>query len=403
MDTDVIILGGGLNGCTLALALAQVGIHPTIIDALPLDRVQRNDFDGRSYAIAAANASMLRVLGLWDDLEQHAQPMMDIKVTDGRVGDGPSPFFMHFDHGEIGQGPLGYLIEDRHLRHVLLDHVVRAGIDHRPATTVIDQHDHGTSISATLMDGTTLQGRVLVGADGRASGTAQRAGLKRVSWGYGQSSLVCALDHDRPHNGVAHQFFMPAGPLAILPLTGQRSSIVWTETTKNAHRINALPDADYLNILRPRVGDFLGDIRLTGDRYTYPLGLILAHDMIRGRVALVGDSAHGVHPIAGQGLNAGLKDVAALAQVLADTKRRGQDIALALSDYQQWRRFDNATLAMATDGFNRLFSNDVPLVRAARGLGMGVINTLPRLRRGFMKEAAGLTGTRPRLLQGRPI
>ncbi|MGB1234152.1 MAG: FAD-dependent monooxygenase [Planktomarina sp.] len=403
MDTDVIIVGGGLNGCTLALALHQVGIKATVIDAQATDTLRRNDFDGRSYAIAAASSQMLRVLGLWDDLDANAEPMMDIKVTDGRVGTGPSPFFMHFDHAEVGKGPLGYLVEDRHLRQVLLDHVKAAGIDHRPEAVVTAQDEDGSKVTATLSDGSTVVGSVLIGADGRSSGTAQRAGIKRTSWGYDQSSLVCAVEHELPHNGVAHQFFMPAGPLAILPLAGNRSSIVWTEETKQAMAVNALSDEDYMQILRPRFGDFLGEIKLTGERYTYPLGLVLAHNLVAGRVALVGDSAHGVHPIAGQGLNAGLKDVAALAEVLADTKRQGLDLGRALQDYEQWRRFDNTTLAMATDGFNRIFSTDNPLIRGLRNIGMGVVGNIPTLRQGFMKEAAGLTGERPKMLQGKAI
>lgn len=403
MDTDVIIVGGGLNGCILALALKQVGIRTIVIDAQSVSTLKRNDFDGRSYAIASASAAMLRVLGIWDDLTETAQPMMDIKVTDGRAGQGPSPFFMHFDHAEVGTGPLGYLVEDRYLRQTLLDHIARAGIDHRTETMVTAQNDDGNTVTATLSDGRTVTGSILIGADGRGSGTAQRAGIKRTSWGYAQSSLVCAVEHELPHNGIAHQFFMPAGPLAILPLTGKRSSIVWTETTEQANAINALPDDEYMNVLRPRFGDFLGDIHLTGDRYTYPLGLVLAHDLTKGRIALVGDSAHGVHPIAGQGLNAGLKDVAALAEVLADTKRQGLDLARALPDYQQWRRFDNATLALATDSFNRLFSNDNPLVRGLRNIGMGIVGNIPTLRQTFMKEAAGLTGERPKLLQGKTI
>ncbi len=403
MDTDVIIVGGGLNGCSLALALDQVGLRSIVIDAMPTAVLRKNDFDGRSYAIAAASARMLQTLGIWNALDRHAQPMMDIKVTDGRAGEGPAPSLMHFDHAEIGQGPLGFLVEDRHLRSALLDAVAACGVDHRPETTVTAQADHGSHVTVTLSDGAQLSGRVLVGADGRRSGTADRAGIKRMGWDYDQMSLVCAVEHEKPHNGVAHQFFMPSGPLAILPLTGNRSSIVWTEKRDQAKAIQALPDADYMQVLRPRFGDFLGDIALTGDRYTYPLNLVVAHELYRGRVALVGDSAHGVHPIAGQGLNAGLKDVAALTEVLTDAKRRGQDIATALPDYQRWRRFDIATLAMATDGFNRLFSNDNPLVRGVRDVGMSIVNALPGLRQGFMKEAAGVTGDVPKLLKGKPV
>ncbi|MEM9636703.1 MAG: FAD-dependent monooxygenase, partial [Pseudomonadota bacterium] len=262
-----------------------------------------------------------------------------------------------------------------------------------------------TGVTARLASGNTLRARLLIGCDGRGSGTATRAGITRTGWGYDQTALVCALTHERPHHGVAHQFFMPPGPLAILPLTGNRSSIVWSETTENARAINALPDADYLDVLRPRFGDFLGEIALAGARFTYPLSLSLANALIAPRVALVGDAAHGVHPIAGQGLNAGLRDVAALADVIADAARRGEDIGAApvLGRYQQWRRFDNATLALATDGFNRLFSNDNPVLRGLRDLGMGLVGRLPRVRRGFIREAAGLTGDLPRLMKGESL
>lgn len=301
---------------------------------------------------------------------------------------------------------MGFMVQDRHLRAVLLDALAaQPRITHLPATRVMTQTVTATGVSVTLDSGTTLSARLLVGCDGRGSGTAQRAGIKRTEWGYGQTALVCAIAHDLPHNGIAHQFFMPAGPLAILPLTGNRSSIVWSESTRDAARINALPDAAYLDHLRPRFGSFLGDISLEGQRFSYPLGLSLAQSMTADRVVLVADAAHGVHPIAGQGLNAGLRDVAALAETLTDAARRGEDIGspLVLARYQQWRRFDVAALAMATDSFNRLFSNDNPLLRMARDLGMGAIQAIPALRRSFIREAAGLTGELPKLMQGRAI
>lgn len=401
-DTDIAIVGGGLNGPTLALALAQVGFDVTLIDALPLAPRKTPGFDGRSYALALASTRLLRGVGVWDDVAPKAQPMLEIKVTDGRAGEGPSPMFMHFDHAEIEEGPMGYMLEDRHLRRAILDAVAA-----QPKITQMNEcrvlaHDvEAAGISLTLDTGQTLRAELAVGADGRRSGMAQRAGIKRVAWSYDQTALVCAVSHKEPHNGVAHQFFMPPGPLAILPLTENRSSIVWSETTANAAAIHALDDEAYLEVLRPRFGDFLGDISLAGARYTYPLGLSLAHEMIAPRLALVGDAAHGVHPIAGQGLNAGLRDVAALAEVLSEAAQRGEDFGAdgPLAQYQEWRRFDNAALALATDSFNRLFSNDNPLIRAARDLGMAAMSGLPGLRRGFIREAAGLTGELPRLMQ----
>lgn len=405
-DTDIAIVGGGLNGTALALALAQSGQRVTLIDALDLKVRDDAAFDGRSYALALTSTRLLDGIGIWERVSGNAQPMLEIKVTDGRAGEGPSPMFMHFDHAEIEEGPMGYMVEDRHLRHALLTAIEETDtIVHRAGETVIAQDVQGAGVSLTLASGETLVARLVVGADGRSTGTGARAGIKRTEWAYGQTALVCAISHEKPHHGIAHQFFMPPGPLAILPLTGNRSSVVWSETTQNAARINALPNAAYLDVLRPRFGNFLGDIALAGSRYTYPLGLSLAHDMVAPRVALLGDAAHGVHPIAGQGLNAGLRDVAALAEVIADAARQGEDIGseAVLLRYQQWRRFDNVTLALATDTFNRLFSNDNPILRAARDIGMAAINALPGLRRGFIREAAGLTGDLPRLMQGKAL
>lgn len=404
--SDILIVGGGLNGPALALALAQTGHTVTLIDALPRDARAREDFDGRSYALALASQKLIDQIGVWGAVAGQAQPMLEIKVTDGRAGQGPSPFFMHFDHAEIEEGPMGYMIEDRYLRRALRD-----AMEAEPAITLIDeqtviaQDADATGVTVTLASGDSLRGRLLVGADGRRSGTAERAGIKRTGWDYGQTALVCAIEHDRPHNGIAHQFFMPPGPLAILPLPGNRSSIVWSERSDRAAAIQSLDEESYLSILRPRFGDFMGDIRLAGDRFTYPLNLTLANAFVAERLALVGDAAHGVHPIAGQGLNAGLRDVGALAEVLTEARRRGEDIAssLVLDRYQQWRRFDTASLAAATDAFNRLFSNDIPLLRLGRDIGMGVVGAIPGLRQSFIREAAGLTGDLPRLLQGRPI
>ncbi len=404
--SDILIVGGGLNGPALALALAQTGHSVTVVDALA-EKVRKNAaFDGRAYALALASQRLLDAIGVWEKVEEHAQPMLEIKVTDGHAGAGPSPFFMHFDHAEIEEGPMGYMVEDRHLRRAFLEAMAEhAWITEISGKTVLSQDITALGATLTLDDGSTLSGNLLVGCDGRRSGTAARAGIKRTGWDYGQTALVCAIEHELPHHGIAHQFFMPPGPLAILPLTGNRSSIVWSERSETAKQINALPDADYLQILRPRFGDFLGDIHLQGDRFTYPLNLTIANSFIADRLALVGDAAHGMHPIAGQGLNAGLRDVGALAEVLTLAGRRGEDIGstLVLERYQEWRRFDTASLAMATDVFNKLFSNDNPLLRMGRDIGMGIVGSLPGLRRGFVREAAGLTGDLPKLLQGRPI
>lgn len=405
-DCDILIVGGGLNGSTLASALAGVGLKVSLIDANPRAALETAEFDGRSYAMALTSQRLMAGLGLWAALANESQPILDIKVSDGRAGEGPSPFFLHFDHAEIEEGPMGYMVEDRHLRPALLKALDEAnGVAARYSTPVVSQIADPAGITVTLGTGETLRARLVVGCDGRGSGTATRARISRTGWHYGQTALVCALNHERPHDGVAHQFFMPPGPLAILPLKGNRSSIVWSESAEAAAAINSLPDDAYINVLKPRFGSFLGDISLAGKRFTYPLSLSLATRLVADRTALVGDAAHGIHPIAGQGLNAGLRDIAALAEVLADAHRRGEDVgsAAVLERYERWRRFDNTALALATDAFNRLFSNDNPLLRAARDLGLGAVSRLPGLRRTFIREAAGLTGDLPRLLCGRPL
>lgn len=404
--SDILIVGGGLNGPALALALAQTGHSVTVVDSLTPDKLADKCFDGRGYALALASQRLLQQTGVWQHVGDNAQPMLEIKVTDGHAGHGPSPFFIHFDHAELEEGPMGYMVEDRFLRRAFLQAMEDApGITLVSGRTVVGQAPDQTGVTVTLDDGGELRGQVLVGSDGRRSGTAQRAGIKRTGWDYGQTALVCAIDHEKPHHGIAHQFFMPPGPLAILPLPGNRSSIVWSERTETAKTIHGLDDADYIQALRPRFGDFLGEISLAGKRFTYPLNLTIANSFIGDRIALIGDAAHGMHPIAGQGLNAGLRDVGALAEVITEATRRGEDIgsSLVMERYQQWRRFDTASLAAATDVFNRLFSNDNPLLRLGRDIGMGLAGAVPGLRRGFVREAAGLTGDLPKLLKGQAI
>ncbi len=406
-DADILIVGGGLNGPALGLALAQRGLRVMVIDARPAPTRAEAGFDGRAYALAIASKRLLAAIGVWQGLEGRVQPILKIKASDGRPGQGPAPFFLTFDAAELEEGPMGFMVEDRHLYAAFLDAMrTTSGVTLISGETVVSQEVGPQDVAVTLASGRCLRGRVLVGCDGRASGVAQRAGIKRQGWGYGQTALVTAVRHERNHDGTAHQYFMPSGPLAILPLPGgHHSSIVWSETDAAAAAIQALEDDGYLQALRPRFGDFLGEIALAGARFTYPLNLTLAEAFVRPRIALVGDAAHGVHPIAGQGLNLGFRDVGALAEVLILAARRGEDIGAVdvLERYERWRRFDSTTLALGMDGVNRLFSNDNPLLRAGRDLGLGLVNALPGLRRGFMRQAAGLQGELPKLLAGQPI
>ena len=407
MDADILIAGGGLNGPALALALAQGGFRVIVVDARPAQARAEAGFDGRAYALSIASRRLLTMIGVWPRVADRAQPMLDIKASDGRAGDGPSPFFLHFDHTEIEEGPMGFMLEDRYLYSAFLAAMVEAPeITLMSGEDVLAQDVAPQGVTVTLASGKQLTARLLIGCDGRGSGVAARAGISRVGWGYGQTALVTAISHELDHHGIAHQFFMPEGPLAILPLKGGRhSSIVWSTSEAAAAAIQALPDDQYLAALRPRFGDFLGEIRLAGARFTYPLSLSLAERFVAPRVALVGDAAHGVHPIAGQGLNLGLRDVGALAEVLVLAARRGEDIGAVgvLEGYQRWRRFDATALALGMDTVNRLFSNDNPILRLGRDLGMGIVGATPWLRRRFIRQAAGLSGAVPRLLEGKAI
>ena len=402
---DIVIAGGGLNGPALALALADAGLRVAVADARPADARAGDAFDGRAYALALASQRLLAALGLWGELAPNAQEIRKVEASQGEAGGGAGPFGLHFDGAEIEESRLGYMLEDRFLYRALL--AAMAGrVTHLPGVSVIGQQVDGAVVRSALSDGRELSSGLLVGADGRQSGVAQRAGIKRLGRDYGQIALVGAVDHDLPHQGTAHQFFMPGGPLAILPLPGNRSSIVWSEPEASARDIMALPDAQFLAVLRLRFGDFLGEIRLAGPRFSYPLNLTLAQRYVAPRVALVGDAAHGVHPVAGQGLNLGLRDVAALAEVLVTAHRRGEDMGAepVLARYQDWRRPDATLLALGMDGVNTLFSNGNPLLRTAREIGMGLVDALPPLRRRFMRQAAGLSlQPMPRLLTGRPL
>jgi 2-octaprenyl-6-methoxyphenol hydroxylase len=404
-DFDIVIAGGGLNGPALALALAGAGLNVAVVDNRPADARAGDTFDGRAYALALASQRLLAALGLWKGLADQAQPILKVEASQGFAGAGAGPFGLHFDSAEIEEGRLGYMLEDRFLCRALLA-AMEGRVTHLSGVSVTGQQPGPTGVTVALSDGREVSASLLVGADGRKSGVAERAGIRRLGHDYGQIALVAAVDHELPHNGTAHQFFMPSGPLAILPLPGNRSSIVWSETADEARAILDLDDAEFLQVLRPRFGDFLGAISLAGPRFSYPLNLTLAEHYIAPRIALIGDAAHGVHPIAGQGLNLGLRDVASLAEVLVAARRRGEDIGTepVLTRYQEWRRPDATTLALGMDGVNALFSNGNPLLRAARELGMGLVDALPPLRRGFMRQAAGLRlDPMPRLLAGQKL
>jgi 2-octaprenyl-6-methoxyphenol hydroxylase len=413
-DVDVVIAGGGMAGLTLALALAQAGLDVAVVEATPQETRIARPFDGRTSAIAFANFRQWRALGLGEALGPLAQPITEILITDGpdpsaRRGP-PLPAFLHFDVDEVatetGGDPLGWVLENRHIRAALGE--AMAASRAVMITGVVKSISPGAGrMTTTLEDGRTLSAAVVVAADGRASRVRTAAGIGVQGWSYPQSGVSTTLALERPHNGVAHQHFLPGGPLAILPLIGDasadyRASLVWTEGAERADAlIAASPEAFEAHLAR-RFGDMLGRPRLIGPRVAYPLRLQVADAMIGDRTALIGDAGHVIHPIAGQGLNLGLKDVAALAEVLITAARLGEDIgsAMVLDRYARWRRFDGAGLAMATDLLTRLFSNDIAPVRLARAVGLAAVNRTPALRRLFMREAGAGLGDLPQLLRG---
>ncbi len=401
-ESDIAIIGGGLNGAALALALAEQGFSVTIFDAAPIDVRGHEEFDGRATAIAAGSRTMLRRLGVWERLGGEAQPINDILVSDGRVSEGASSRFLHFDHAEVGKEPFGNLVENRHLRPALYEAVGENDfIEHlSPVRVASVVYETGWAV-LHLEDGEAHRARLAVACDGRRSRTAQAAGVRYTGWDYGQTGIVCTVEHELPHEGVAHEYFLPSGPFAILPISGNRSSLVWTEKTGVAKAAMALDDVAFAAEMRRRFGDFLGETQVIGPRWTYPISLALAHDYVKPRLALVGDAAHGVHPIAGQGLNLGFKDSAALAEVLGEAAKRGEDIGdlNVLRRYERWRRFDNTAMALGMDVINRLFSNDIAPIRLARGLGLSMVGSAAPLRRLFMRQAAGLTEGLPKLMR----
>jgi 2-octaprenyl-6-methoxyphenol hydroxylase len=402
LTTDVVLAGGGMVGLTLALALAQGGLRIVVVDTLTARQMTDERFDGRVSAINFGATRMLKVLGVWPRLVPDAQPINDILVSDARLGKPAAPFSLHFDHREVGE-PLGHLIENRHIRRALFDAVAaEPNIRLLEAASVEAVSIDATRAVATLADGRAVAARLAVAADGRDSRLREAQGIRIVAWDYAQTGIVATVGHERPHNGVACEHFLPNGPFAILPMTGNRSSLVWVEPTANAARMMALDEDAFTAEVALRFGAQLGALTVSGPRWSYPLRLHLAREYVRPRFALIGDSAHGIHPLAGQGLNLGLKDIAAMSETLLDAARLGRDIGdvEVLRRYERWRRFDNVTLAWATDTLNRLFSNDFPPLRLARDLGMGAVDAVRPLSKFFMRHAGGDVGKLPRLMRG---
>ncbi len=406
MNCDIAIVGGGLVGLSLAIACGSAGFSVIVIDREAPAVAAADPFDGRGSAIAWGSAQVLKGLGLWPELEAHAGAIEDIRVSDG-----DSLLFVHYDHRAVGDHPLGYIIENRFTRRALYQRLAELPQVRliAPSQARLAGQDSGAA-TLTLDGGGAIRARLVVACDGRGSTVREQAGIGVTRWDYAQTAIVTSFDHEKPHRGIAHERFLPAGPFAVLPLPDapdgrHQSSLVWTERPDLVPAMMALPAAEFAAEIAERFGPGLGRITATGRRWAYPLGVVLADRYVAGRVALAGDAAHGVHPIAGQGLNMGLRDVAALAECLVDAARLGLDPAssTALERYERWRRFDNLSLIAVTDVLNRLFSNDIAPVRLARDLGLGIVEQIAPLKRLFMRHAMGVVGDLPRLVRGEPL
>ncbi|KIL97855.1 2-octaprenyl-3-methyl-6-methoxy-1 4-benzoquinol hydroxylase [Paramagnetospirillum magnetotacticum MS-1] len=401
LRVDVLINGGGPVGALLATLLGRVGIRVAVIETAPPEILARPGSDARAIAIAYTARKVIAATGAWEGMKDEAGEILEIRVTD----DG-SPLFLHYDHQDIGDEPLGWIVPNPAIRRELLGALARV-----PDVTLLaparlkrlERLPH--RVEAELEDGRVIHAALAVAADGRGSVLRQQAGIKVTRRDYHESGIVCIMAHEKPHQGIAHERFLPAGPFAILPLAGNRSGIVWTESNHVAAAICAQDDEAFRAELAAKVGGFLGEIHVEGPRFHHPLTLQFAETMIDHRLALIGDAAHGMHPIAGQGMNMGIRDVAALAEVIADALRLGLDPGGpdVLERYQRWRRFDTMLMLGLTDGLDRLFSNDVELLKHARRLGLAGVHQLGHTKRFFMRHAMGLVGDLPRLMKGEAL
>jgi 2-octaprenyl-6-methoxyphenol hydroxylase len=400
---SIVICGGAFAGLALALAFRQgLGADIPVIVADPA-LATRPSRDPRATAIVAACRRLFEALGVWDQVSD-SQPILDMVVTDSKLEDATRPVFLTFA-GEVEPGePFAHMVENRRLIDALVARAEAEGIDLRPtAVSTYDSRPDGVTV--TLADGNVIEASLLVAADGARSKLRERAGIATHGWDYDQSGIVVTVGHERDHHGRAEEHFLPAGPFAILPLTGKRSSLVWTENRAEAARITALDEAEFHNELEKRFGLHLGEIKALDKPRAFPLGYFVARSFIAERLALIGDAAHVIHPIAGQGLNMGLKDVAALAEVVVDAVRLGIDPGQAdvLDRYQRWRRFDTMAMGVATNSLNFLFSNESTLLRTVRDIGLGLVDRAPPLKSLFIRQAAGLSGEVPRLLKGETL
>ncbi len=410
---DLAVVGAGLNGSLLALAAGESGLSTALIDRVPLASLAEAGFDGRTTALAYTSQRLFAALGLWDDVAPHAEPIRDIRISDAGHDGRASPFFLHFDHREAAEdpeaaAPMGWIVENRFLRAALLRRLAACPrVELVSPDEVVESQRDPARAGLLLKSGRRLATRLIASAEGRLGAMREEAGIGARSWSYEQIAIVLVAHHAEPHRGIAQEKFLPGGPFAILPMTDgpggeHRSSIVWTERSDLARRLLELDAPRFQAEFARRFGDHLGPVVPAGPRWSYPLRLVHAERYVDTRLVLVGDAAHGIHPIAGQGYNLGVRDIAALVEVLVDAKRLGLDVGGAdtLERYAQWRRADNLSMVAATDLLNRLFSNDVAPLRLVRDAGLAAVNRVPALRKFFVRHAMGLVGDLPKLIRG---
>ncbi len=404
-QVDVLVCGGGYVGLAVAVAIktSAPSLSVMVIDAAPEEAWRK---DQRASAIAAAARRMLDTLGVWGGIESEAQPITEMIVTDSRTNDPVRPVFLTFDGATADGEPFAHMVPNRTMVAALRTQAENLSVPIRQAALAAGLSTAGPLARVTLATGDAIEARLVVAADGVRSALRDMAGIKTTHWDYGQSGIVTTVAHERDHGGRAEEHFLPSGPFAILPLKNNRSSLVWTERSEDAERLVAEDDFVFEAELERRFGHHLGELRLDGGRRAFPLGLTLAREFVRPRLALAGDAAHGIHPIAGQGLNLGFKDAAALAETIVEANRIGLDIGSmsTLERYQLWRRFDTVQMGITTDVLTRLFSNDMTPIRLVRDLGLGIVDRLPRLKSFFIAQAAGNgDAAGPRLLRGERI
>lgn len=403
-SVDILIAGGGYVGLSCAVAIKDAAPHLSVmvVDPAPEKAVEN---DERASAIAADASRMLDALGLWQGLVKNAQPINEMIVTDSKVSDVTRPVFLTFANDKQQDEPFAHMVENRELVKALRKKGDKDGVIRISENGVAGFQTEIAQNLVTLNSGDTVSAKLLVACDGVRSRLRDMAGIQTVHWPYDQKGIVCTVDHERPHEGRAEEHFLPAGPFAILPLKGNRSSLVWTESSRDADRLLQQDEMIFETELEQRFGFKLGEIKLASKVQAFPLGLRLAREYMRSRFVLAGDAAHGIHPIAGQGLNLGFKDAAALAQTIVEADRLGQDFGTVdvLERYQMWRRFDTVQMGVVTDVLNRLFSNDNGFLRAARTFGLGVVDRLPGMKKYFINQAAGEDTAAPKLLRGEVI